>query len=80
MEFLLVKGGCFEMGNGFERGDKDEKPIHQVCLDDYYIGKYEVTLKEFEQFVVFDRDAYTAAKTKFIEEITQRAVNSHISL
>lgn len=51
MEFLRVKGGCFEMGNSFERGGKDEKPIHRVCLDDYYIGKYEVTLGEFKQFV-----------------------------
>jgi formylglycine-generating enzyme required for sulfatase activity len=41
MQFLPVPGGCFQMGDN--NGDADEKPAHQVCLDDYYIGKYEVT-------------------------------------
>lgn len=41
MEFMRVRGGCFEMGNNFEREGKDEKPIHRVYLDDYYIGRYE---------------------------------------
>ncbi len=51
MEFLPVKRGCFEMGNSFESGDRDEKPNHKVCLDDYYIGKHEVTVGEFRKFV-----------------------------
>ncbi len=51
MEFLQVKGGCFQMGNAFGYGQKDEKPLHKVCLDDYYIGKFEVTLRVFKQFV-----------------------------
>lgn len=57
MAFSRVKGGCFQMGNGFERGEKDEKPAHKVCLDDYYIGRYEVTLGEFKRFV--DETGYT---------------------
>lgn len=43
MEFVLVKGGCFQMGDTFGDGRSDEKPAHEVCVDDYYIGKYEVT-------------------------------------
>jgi len=43
MEFVLVKGGCFQMGDTFGDGDSDEMPAHEVCVDDYYIGKYEVT-------------------------------------
>ncbi|HWR59815.1 MAG TPA: SUMF1/EgtB/PvdO family nonheme iron enzyme [Thermodesulfovibrionales bacterium] len=42
MEFIFVKGGCFDMGDTFGDGDSDEKPVHQVCLADFYIGKYEV--------------------------------------
>lgn len=52
MEFLGVKGGCFDMGNSFKGGGKDEIPIHKVCLDDFFIGKYEVTFGEFKQFVL----------------------------
>ncbi len=51
MELVLVKGGCYEMGDTFGDGDDDEKPVHEVCLDDFYIGKYEVTVGEFRRFV-----------------------------
>ncbi len=43
MEFVPVPGGCFKMGDNFGDGDEDEKPVHEVCLDAFYIGKYEVT-------------------------------------
>ncbi len=43
MKMVLVKGGCYMMGNTFKNGRKDEQPVHQVCLSDFYIGKYEVT-------------------------------------
>lgn len=43
MEMVRVKGGCFQMGDTFGDGESDEKPVHEVCVDDFYIGKYEVT-------------------------------------
>jgi sulfatase modifying factor 1 len=43
MEFMFVKGGCYEMGDTFGDGYQNEKPVHEVCVDDYYIGKFEVT-------------------------------------
>jgi formylglycine-generating enzyme required for sulfatase activity len=45
MEFVYVKGGCFEMGCGSwtDDCDSDEEPVHEICVDDFYIGKYEVT-------------------------------------
>lgn len=43
MEFVAVPGGCFRMGDTFGDGESDEKPVHEVCLSDYYIGKFEVT-------------------------------------
>jgi formylglycine-generating enzyme required for sulfatase activity len=47
----LVKGGCFQMGDVFRDIPSSEKPVHEVCLDDYFIGKHEVTVGEFRQFV-----------------------------
>lgn len=41
MEFVLVPGGCFRMGS--ENGNSDEKPVHDVCVSGFYMGKYEVT-------------------------------------
>ncbi|MBI3755375.1 MAG: formylglycine-generating enzyme family protein, partial [Deltaproteobacteria bacterium] len=40
---VLVKGGCFQMGDTFGDGESDAKPVHEVCVDDLYMGKYEVT-------------------------------------
>jgi len=45
MDFVFVKGGCYQMGCGSWTSDcdGDEKPVHEVCVDDFYVGKYEVT-------------------------------------
>ncbi|GHV17069.1 hypothetical protein AGMMS49938_17630 [Fibrobacterales bacterium] len=49
--FVFVKGGTFKMGcttegeNGCQSG---EKPVHQVKVSDFCIGKYEVTQKEWK--------------------------------
>jgi len=49
MEFVLVKGGCFQMGDVFGDGDAHEKPVHEVCVSDFYLGKYEVTQGQWEK-------------------------------
>jgi sulfatase modifying factor 1 len=43
LELVPVKGGCFQMGNTFEAGGPEEKPVHEVCVDAFSIGRYEVT-------------------------------------
>ena len=35
------------MGDTFGDGDSDEKPVHEVCVDGFYMGKYEVTQGEY---------------------------------
>lgn len=68
-EMVLVKGGTFNMGNSFSdknrKGDEDEKPVHKVKLNSFYIGKYEVTVAQFMEFLAdksyneFDRFGVT---------------------
>ena len=48
---VLIKGGCFDMGDIFNTGAADEKPVHTVCVGDFYIGKTEVTQKQWEDIV-----------------------------
>ena len=45
---VSVKGGCFDMGDTFGDGGRDEKPAHQVCVNDYQIGKFEVTQEQWQ--------------------------------
>jgi len=40
---VAVKGGCFRMGNSFDDGNEDEKPVHKVCVSDFNISRFEVT-------------------------------------
>ncbi|MEE8185155.1 MAG: SUMF1/EgtB/PvdO family nonheme iron enzyme, partial [Thermodesulfobacteriota bacterium] len=46
-EMVFIKGGCFDMGDTFGEGDGDERPVHSACVDDFYIGRYEVTQKQW---------------------------------
>ncbi|MFH0782915.1 MAG: formylglycine-generating enzyme family protein [Pseudomonadota bacterium] len=47
MEFVLVPGGCFQMGDTFGDGQSNEKPVHAACVDAFYLGKYEVTQGQY---------------------------------
>ncbi|HEX3052207.1 MAG TPA: SUMF1/EgtB/PvdO family nonheme iron enzyme [Aggregatilineaceae bacterium] len=47
--FVYVTGGCFEMGR--EDRASDEKPTHQVCLTDFWIGKTEVSNAQYRACV-----------------------------
>ncbi len=48
---IFVKGGCFDMGDIFDTGTSDEKPVHTVCVGDFYLGKTEVTQKQWVDIV-----------------------------
>ena len=45
VEMVYVRGGCYQMGDIFDdpEGGSEEKPVHEVCVDSFYLGKYEVT-------------------------------------
>jgi len=51
MQFVLVKGGCYQMGDTIGGGQNDEKPVHEVCVNDFYMGKYEVTQGEWRKIM-----------------------------
>jgi len=49
--FVFVPEGEFLMGDNFDEGYERERPVHTVFLDAYYIGKYEVTNREYLEFL-----------------------------
>jgi formylglycine-generating enzyme required for sulfatase activity len=46
---VYIPAGEFSMGS--EEGLSNEKPVHKVFLDDYWIGKFPVTVGQFKKFV-----------------------------
>jgi formylglycine-generating enzyme required for sulfatase activity len=47
-EMVKVQGGSFQMGSN--DGRSDEKPVHSVSVNGFYIGKYELTVGHYLQF------------------------------
>ncbi len=44
---VAVKGGCYQMGDTFGDGFSAAKPVHQVCVSSFKMGKYEVTQEQW---------------------------------
>jgi len=48
-DMVWIPGGTFWMGA--DDGQSDEKPVHQVTVDGFWMDKTEVTNEKFEKFV-----------------------------
>lgn len=72
MEFVWVEGGCYEMGCGEWQIDcsDDEKPPHKVCLDGFWIGKYEVTQGQWEKIMETNPSDFPAGDNHPVEMIS----------
>jgi formylglycine-generating enzyme required for sulfatase activity len=58
MKFVRIPAGCFQMGSPdgeTERGP-DEGPVHEVCLKEFELGKFEVTQEEWRRVMVHNRN------------------------
>jgi len=74
-EMIFVKGGTFSMGSN--DGYKDERPIHKVTVDDFYIGKYEVTQKQWKE-IMGSNPSYFKGDNFPVEEVSWNDVQQFI--
>ena len=51
-EMVLIPSGSFKMGDHFSEGSTDERPVHMVELDEFYMDVHEVTVGQFREFVI----------------------------
>jgi formylglycine-generating enzyme required for sulfatase activity len=49
-DYVYVPAGPFEMGDAVGDGLSRERPVHVVALGAFYIGKFEVTNREWTRF------------------------------
>jgi len=64
-EFVRIEGGCFTMGQSeeekarvirdegealYRKNYADEAPPHKVCVDGFWMGRFEVTNAQFKNF------------------------------
>ncbi|WP_156302441.1 formylglycine-generating enzyme family protein [Methylogaea oryzae] len=52
-EMVRLPAGSFQMGAASDEADSadDERPLHTVQLQAFYLGRFEVTVAEFAAFV-----------------------------
>ena len=50
-EMFLIPAGEFQMGSNDSEADDDEKPVHTVYIDAFYMDKYEVTNAQYKGFI-----------------------------
>jgi formylglycine-generating enzyme required for sulfatase activity len=66
---IWIAGGQFTMGTDAEVGWPDEKPVHAVRVDGFWIDATEVTNAQFRRFVEATGYVTTAEKKPSLEEI-----------
>ena len=79
MEFLPVPAGCFQMG--VNSGELDAMPLHQVCLDAFFIGKYEVTQGQWAR-IMGDQPSFfnSCGKNCPVDNVSWRDAQDFISI
>jgi formylglycine-generating enzyme required for sulfatase activity len=81
IEMIFVQGGLFTMGCTREqRGDceSDEKPPHQVLLNDFYISKYEVTQAIWKEVMGTNPSKFNGCDSCPVENVTWSEVQVFI--
>jgi formylglycine-generating enzyme required for sulfatase activity len=70
MRFRLVKGGCFNMGRNNSDSDKNEYPVHEVCLNDFYLGTHEVTQEQWRTVIKSTPSRWTQGGSYPVERVS----------
>lgn len=75
MEFIHIPAGCINMGT--ENGFDFESPVHEVCVDDFYLGKFEVTQEQWSEFMP-DNLSKFSGKSRPVERVSWSDAKSYI--
>lgn len=80
-QLVFVRGGTFTMGCTSEQGSdclEDEKPAHQVAVSDFYIGKYEVTQKQWREVMGTNPSSFKDCDECPVEQVSWADVQEFI--
>ncbi len=76
IELVYVSGDTFMMGH--DHGEPDEKPAHWVFLDDYYIGRYEVTHEQWKTVMNTKHVSYSGCDSCPVDYLSWNEAQSFI--
>jgi formylglycine-generating enzyme required for sulfatase activity len=72
MSFVWVKGGCYQMGCGSWTDNcwSDEKPLHEVCVDGFWIGEHEVTQGQWQEIMGSNPSKFKKGDSYPVEQVS----------
>ncbi|MCI5144896.1 MAG: hypothetical protein D3923_05055 [Candidatus Electrothrix sp. AR3] len=72
MELVWIPQGCFQMGSPESEKDRDtdEGPVHQVCVDGFWLGKYEVTQGQWQKIMGENPAYFKKGATYPVEQVS----------
>ncbi len=76
IEMIFVQGGTFQMGNN--SGVDNEKPVHAVTLSAFFIGKTEVTQKQWRDVMGNDPSSFKNCDDCPVENVSWNDVQGFI--
>ena len=77
MELVYIPKGCFQMGS--ENGSDDEKPVHEVCVDGFWMGKYEVTQGQWKKIMGENPAHFQKGDDYPVEQVSWKDAQKFIS-
>ncbi len=77
LEMVFVKGGTFMMGSN--NGGDDERPVHQVTVSDFSIGKYEVTQAQWRILMGSNSSNFSGCDQCPVEQVSWDDVQQFIT-
>jgi formylglycine-generating enzyme required for sulfatase activity/serine/threonine protein kinase len=81
MEFVLVEKGCYKMGTPSTDKDRssDEGPVHEVCVNAFWIGKYEVTQRQWVKVYGKNPSSFKTGEEYPVENVSWNDTQKFIS-
>ncbi|OJJ17981.1 hypothetical protein BKI52_29440 [marine bacterium AO1-C] len=72
---VYIEGGSFMMGNNNEN---EEKPVHKVIINDFYMSKYEVTQRQWKLLMGENPSRFKACDNCPVEQVSWHQVQEFI--
>lgn len=80
MEFVYVEKGCYMMGSPMdeEGRNSDEGPLHEACIDGFWIAKHEVTQGQWKRVMDENPSFFVRGDDYPVENVSWHDVQRYI--
>jgi formylglycine-generating enzyme required for sulfatase activity len=79
MEFIWIKGGCFNMGSPTSEDGRDsDEQLHEVCLDGFYLGINEVTQGQWLKVMAKNPSKFKGDNNLPVEQVSWAKVQKFL--